>query len=64
MHAITTITEFVRLARGNLHQSTFDDVYGWIIRNDLLRKIFNEKSHPELMSRAMEFIKLFLAEQP
>jgi len=46
MHAITTITEFVRLARGHFHQSSYEEVCTWILKNDLLRKIFNEKSHP------------------
>lgn len=64
LHAITTITEFVKQSRSQFHQISYADICEWILKNDLLRKIFNEKSHPELMSRAMDFIKLYLEDRP
>lgn len=64
MHAVTTITELIRLSKHHSNNLTYDQICNWIVKNEIIRKIFNEKSHPELITRATDLIKIYLLEQP
>lgn len=64
MHAVTTITDLIRISKHHSNNLSYDLLCAWIVKNDIIRKIFNEKSHPELISRATDLIKIYLLEQP
>lgn len=65
MQAVTIFTDLLKQAilRPSETYLKTTDLFDWFSKNDIIKKIFNEKSHSELVGRGSDFLQSYLIEE-